>query len=304
MAEETGPTPAAEPERGVGGVADLLRDSMRQEQEKAAETLEDSAEETPEETPEPGATDDGDGEPAGDQPADDTDSEPERFAFDQLAEAAGMSVDELYRVELPLGDERGTTTLGAIKDKFREVLRVDQLHGEMESQRVEFENSMIRARGELNQVIQMLGPNVTPELVQMAQQQTRDHAASERELLSDIKPEWRDDKKFQQAQTEILEAVSDYGFGRGDLDLVVDHRLVKLLHDFAGMKARVKSAELLTKEVRDTGRLQRSKKKADTNRKHTVTELAALSTKAKGGDREAMGQAVQRLMDDAGVKTR
>ena len=311
MAEQTEQAPADTPERGVGGVAALLRETMRQsEGEETPDETDGELEETQEldDDTGAGAPTGGDTKESTDDDTDDagggdTDEGLAAASLSDLAKQAGVSIESLYDVAIPLGDERDPTTLGAMKDRFNELLRVDQLHGELETQRTDFENSMIRARSELNEIVGLL-PQIPQELLERAQSQHRATREAEREALIQIKPEWRDDQKFEAAQGEILEAIGTYGFGRTDLDLVLDHRLVKLLHDFAGMKRRLAAADVGAKQVRETGRLQKSKAKAATKKQAKTGELSKLTERAKGGDREAMGQAVQRVLDDAGMRNR
>ncbi len=317
MAEETGQqTPASDGsyERGAGGVAALLRDSMKKP--TADDTTgerpgddDDAGESSPgstgngdpiQESAPQGITEDGDTDETGGDTGPEL-TEPPSFA--ELAQSAGVSISELYEVPIPLGDERGSTTLGELKDRFRDLQRVDQVRDQMEGQRVEFENSMIRARGELNEIVGLL-PNVPAELLERARSQHRLTRDTERESLISVKPEWADEKKFEAAQTEIVDAIADYGFKRGDFDLILDHRLVKLLHDFSGMKRRLASADSLGKEVRDSGRLQKGRRAATRTKQKTRGDLDQLIDKAKGGDKAAQGQAVERLISDAGVRTR
>lgn len=316
-AEETGQQAPAN-ERGAGGVAALLRDAMRKPDEPTGESPGDDAGESP--PADTGSDAGGSGEPdqklaasqeiTDDQGGTDDDQGGDADAiipapsFSELAQTAGVSIQELYEVEIPLGDERGNTTLGEMKDRFRDLQRVDQVRGQMEDQRTEFENSMIRARGELNEIIGLL-PNVPTELLERARATHRASRDTERDLLLSVKPEWKDEAKFESAQTEIVDAISEYGFKRGDFDLVMDHRLVKLLHDFAGMKRRLASANALGKEVRESGKLQKGRRSAArTKQQQTRGDLDQLIDKAKGGDKAAQGAAVERLISDAGVRTR
>ncbi len=322
MAEETGqqaPASDSSYQRGAGGVAALLRDAMRKPDESAGESShgddESAGESPPVDTANAGGgsgepnqerapqeiTDDQD-ETDGDQGGD-TDEIIPAPSFSELAKAAGVSIQELYEVEIPLGDERGNTTLGQLKDRFRDLQRVDQVRETMEDQRTEFENSMIRARGELNEIIGLL-PNVPTELLERARAEHRATRDTEREMLLTVKPEWKDDAKFENAQTEIIEAISEYGFKRGDFDLVMDHRLVKLLHDFAGMKRRLGEANAQGKQLRETGRLQTGRRSTARTKQKTRGNLDKLMEDAKGGDKVAQSRAVERLISDAGVTTR
>ncbi|MCK4866464.1 MAG: hypothetical protein KAT39_00335, partial [Alphaproteobacteria bacterium] len=104
------------------------------------------------------------------------------------------------------------------------------------------------ARQELARVVELL-PHVPPELIEQAQVAQLQHAERERLSLLSVKPEWRDDSVFSAAKDDMLEAIAPYGFSRGDIDQVSDHRLTKLLYDFAMLRQRVDRANASFKAV-------------------------------------------------------
>ena len=167
-----------------------------------------------------------------------------------LAESAGIKVEDIYKLSVPMRDGVEPMTLGALKDAATKAGDLETLSTEIDERRTTFENEMIRSRGELNAIVAML-PQIPPELVAKARDAHIDNLEVERQALLTVMPAWADDKVYGQAQADILEAVGDYGFSRTDLDLVIDHRLTKLLHDFAGMKKRIAAANAKAKEIRD-----------------------------------------------------
>lgn len=166
-----------------------------------------------------------------------------------LAERAGIDAEALYALTVPLGDGREPVKLGDLKDKFQDLQRVDQTRTDLEQERSDFQNEMLRSRQELSEVLKLL-PNLPPELIAKAQQAHVSNLDNQRTELLALFPEWSDDSKYQSAQGEILAAVEEYGFGRADMDAVHDHRLTKLLHDFAKLKQRVAKANAKAKELR------------------------------------------------------
>ena len=166
-----------------------------------------------------------------------------------LAERAGIDAEALYQLSVPLGDGREAVKLGELKDKYQDAARVDQTRTDLEQERSDFQNEMLRSRAELAEVLKLL-PNLPPELIARARAAHTSSLDSQRSELLAIFPEWSDDSKYQSAQGEILEAVQEYGFGRADMDGVQDHRLTKLLHDFAKLKQRVAKANAKAKELR------------------------------------------------------
>ncbi len=167
-----------------------------------------------------------------------------------LAEQLGVKPDDIYKLKIPMRDDGTMVTLGALKDQAGKALDLDEQSAEIEERRTAFENDMLRSRQQLNDIVSLL-PEVPPALVEQARAAQIEVTDRERNALLEIMPAWRDDAVYQSARDDILAAVADYGFQRFDLDSVVDHRLTKLLHDFAGMKQRIAAANAKAKELRD-----------------------------------------------------
>ncbi len=189
-----------------------------------------------------------------------------------LAEAAaklGLTDKQLYELTVPLRDGADPTTLGAMKDRVQESEDLVGLRSELDDRRSTFENDMMRARQELTRVVELL-PNVPPALIEQAQSAHLAHTERERVALLSIKPEWRDPAVFASAKDDMLETCAPYGFSRSDLDLVIDHRLTKLLHDYSQLKKRVDSANanfraVQTQQSRGGQKQSASQKRAATN---------------------------------------
>ena len=177
----------------------------------------------------------------------------------ELAEAAGIDAEKLYGLEVPLGGDAAPITLGKLKDAYQQTGALEAERTELDDRRTEFENEMIRSRQELTEIIKLL-PQVPPALLQKAQAAHQAQVETMRRDMLTYKPEWADDSKYQAAKADILEAVKDYGYTRGDLDLVIDARLTKLLHDFAGLKKRVAKANAAAKLIREENRKPQPRK--------------------------------------------
>lgn len=194
-----------------------------------------------------------------------------------LAEKAGLTIEELYAVEVKLGDDLEPTTLGKLKDNFRDYSKLETAQSSFDEHRTEFENDMIRSRAELQEVIKLL-PQVPQELIQQAQESFQAARDTERAALYLIKPEWKDPEVFARAQDQVMETVKDYGFTRVDLDAVLDHRLTKLLHDFHTMRERFKAANAGAKKVVTGTRQSKAKAtrdRANRSQSQTLSDAAA-----------------------------
>ena len=305
--EATGPAPL----RGREGVAALLRKAaseQRGEKREAPPAPEEESDDLP--PPDVGNAGIKDGAPA---PQDESPTEPagepideeigggdavddlDTLAMDGLAERAGLSLEELFAVELPLGDERDPITLGTLKDRFTELARVDDSRNLLDEQRTSFENDMIRSKQELAAVVAQL-PQLPPGLVQQAlaaQQQTLD---DEREKLRAIKPEWKDPETFRAAQDDILEAIAPYGFNRNDMDLIMDHRLIKFAYDHAQLKKKFAAAQAIAKEVGGTGKRLQSTNQRVGKAASKKRERAEILKRAKAGNSQEKVRGVAALL--------
>lgn len=181
-------------------------------------------------------------------------------ALQALAEKAGVSVKELYKVQIPLGNEREPVSIGDLKDQFQQV---DDLKGQRDTfdqTRTAFENDMIRSRAELQEIVALL-PEVPAALIERGQASHAANIAKQRELLHNIKPEWKDPEVFARVQDNILNVVQEYGFTRPELESITDHRLTKLLHDFFTMRQRFSEANASRKRLVDDASSQLGRKK-------------------------------------------
>jgi len=224
----------------------------------------------------------GAGDPAGKAPT----------TLAEFAESAGLKIEDVYKLNVPMRDGAEPVTLGALKDAATKAGDLDIRSTEIDERQSKLENDMIRSRGELSAIVALL-PEIPPELVAQARDAHIEHLQTERQALLAVKPEWANDETYERAQVDILEAVADYGFSRTDLDLVIDHRLTKLLHDFAGMKKRIAAANAKAKEIRDHGK--RGGKRVN-EQQRAATGRAAAAEKAKTGNMGEKVAAVSQLL--------
>ena len=273
---------------GVAGVAEILRRAKAVEQGDAPRAGE--PDESGDAMPPAGEPDKGDEEQSGlsedglgMQPAAGDGQAPGdsiALAMQSLAEKAGITLDELFATEVPLGGELEATTLGKLKDNYQDYSQLLETKTAFEDQRTEFENDMIRSRGELQEVISLLTAQgeIPQEVVLLAQQTLQNTKEKERAALLLIKPEWKNPEAFALAQDQIMETVQEYGFTRADLDSVLDHRLTKLLHDFHIMRERFASANAQSKRVIKQSRQRRAKSAREVPKQALQTQMEQAKT--------------------------
>ncbi len=290
------------PQRGLGGVAELLKAANAQGKEQepgeggggnAGQGTGGAAHNEPNRESEQQIIDSELADPLETKPPGGKTEKPGSLA--QLAESAGITLDELYKLNVSMADGRGEMPLSQLKDNVTEGSRIEEQREQLETNRSEFENEMIRARQELSVMVGLL-PELPPEFIAKAKQQHIEHLDTERAALLDIKPEWADPAKFQAAQDHILTGISEYGFSRADLNMISDHRLTKLLHDFATLKERVGKANARLKEVRDNAAKRPARKKADATKAQKNATLAQAQTSSQTRDKVA---GVAQILKDA-----
>ena len=133
-------------------------------------------------------------------------------------------------------------TLGQVKDRFNDVLNVEQARASLADERTESQNEVLVARQELQNVIAMLGDSLSPELLQHARQANSTMIAQEAAEIVEILPQWKDNAVFQADRTNINELLASYGFSTAELSNLYDHRLIKLSYDAMQWKTRITRA--------------------------------------------------------------
>lgn len=142
-----------------------------------------------------------------------------------------------YKLPIPLSD--GTKiTLGELKDHY-------QAHAQNLNALIERENQVMAKYGELQEMAQYL--QLPPEVQQQIAQRQRAHLQQEHGLMIGAIPEWKDAGAFERGRAAIFEMGQEYGV---DLSKVTDHKVVKMLHDFARLRSAIKTAKANVKPVR------------------------------------------------------
>lgn len=192
-------------------VADLLSGKTTPEREQPLPEAGREAE--PEQTEEPEA------EPETEQPAED--------------EAPKLD----YKLEVPLSNGE-KITLGELKDHY-------QQHEQKLIELIDRENRVMSQVAELNELGQYL--QLPPEVKEQLAAQQRQHLQAQHGLMLGAIPEWQDAAAFEKGRAAIFALGQEYGV---DLSKVADHKVVKMLHDFARLKGAMKTAKASVKPVR------------------------------------------------------
>jgi hypothetical protein len=169
----------------------------------------------------------------------------------ELAEQAGVDIEQLYDVEVRLAGDAEPVKLGEVKDRLQSV---DKDRAQLIEDRQAYENARLKEQGELAALLDEIGPNITPETVARAKQAREALVASEHEKLMGVMPDWKDKDNWSRDKGSMVEFVSEYGFNEAEFDNVLDHRLIKLLHDSATNARTLKAANKQLREAKKAPR--------------------------------------------------
>lgn len=142
-----------------------------------------------------------------------------------------------YKLAVPLSDG-SKITLGELKDHY-------QAHASNLAALIERENQVLTKHAELQELSQFL--QLPPELHEKITQQQRAHLQAQHGLMIGAIPEWQDAAAFERGRAAIFDLGTEYGV---DLTRVSDHKVVKMLHDFARLRSAVKTAKANVKPVK------------------------------------------------------
>lgn len=175
-------------------------------------------------------------EPGGDANKGEQQQQPESEA-ETTEEEDTSGID--YGKEVPLSNGE-KMSIGALKDFY-------QGHAQRELAMVERENRVMGQYAELQEMSQYLQlPEGARERI--AQQQGQYLREQHTAMLEAI-PEWKDQAVFERSRGQIFELGKEYGV---DLSRVTDHRVVKMLHDYAKLRGQIKAAKINTKPVKSS----------------------------------------------------
>ena len=191
-------------------------------------------------SPEPGQ----DGQPGKAKPA-----KPLK-TLEDAAERLGLEVAELYKLAIPTGLKEGESlSIAELKDanKARGDFAVKEL--QFEEKRLEREQELMRAEGELQELLQHLPKEVLkPENLKAARARLEARAAKQRELTLKAIPDWQNGDTRKAELGEMVEHLKSYGFPPSYLQTVTDHRTLLYIRENWKREKRLRSALALIEE--------------------------------------------------------
>ena len=225
--------------------------------------VETPPEPTPEvETPTPDAA----AEPAPKTPPE-TEGEPEKAkpsSLAELAESAGISVTDIFAVQVPLGDELGSLSLGTLKDKAQRVESLDQDREQLRNDRGSLAAERLTLEQHLDTVKRWNGQQLTAEQMGQLEGIQADNTAANRRALLAARPDWADAPVYEAAEQRISALLDRWHFPAGAVKMLHTWQLANMLAHFADIEAEAaKLADPKPKKAKG----QRPSRRADVERK-------------------------------------
>lgn len=176
-------------------------------------------------------------EPGGDpKPGEPDVKHPEAAPETVEAEEQGATgIDYAQEVPLSNGEK---LSIGALKDFY-------QGYAQKELAMVERENQVMTQYQELQEMTQYL--QLPEEARQVIAQRQTDYLREQHGLMLQAIPEWKEQAVFEQARGQIFALGKEYGV---DLSHVADHRVVKMLNDYAKLRSSIRQAKATVKPMK------------------------------------------------------
>jgi hypothetical protein len=156
-------------------------------------------------------------------------------SLDDAAKALGITVEELYALEVPLRNAKGEKLgkkLGELKDYFADQDSHQLSRLEWDEERGKQQAALNRDRAELQEIISAVPQErLSPAVVEAARKKLDSRIAVERRRTLEIIPSWEDDAARTADLTGIAEHLVDYGFPPSTLQGITDSRMLQYMRD-------------------------------------------------------------------------
>lgn len=192
-----------------------------------------------------GEPDESNEQPGGDNAAESSgsDEKTKPTKFNDLAGATDMELDALYKLEVSLDGDDEPVTIEQLKDSYKERSEFDLRVIEFEETRTQQESELLRAKAELQEILQALPKNaVRPEVLQKIRDKSEATLTAERAKTLDVIPEWKDQDRRESDLAAMTEHLQAYGFPMNYLQQVVSHQHFKYIRDNMLREQRVRAA--------------------------------------------------------------
>jgi hypothetical protein len=171
---------------------------------------------------------------------------------DDAAKRLGLTRQQFNALTVQVGSE--SITLGDLKAKLPELVKLDSARTELDDERGTWELERIGTYRNLSAIIDALPQNaLTAGLLRQLEAQHETTRARELETLHFARPRWNDPNYATAARERMTGVAKEYGFSRREVEGLLDHRQVLLLQDFADLRERVRSSRDQARKIAEGG---------------------------------------------------
>lgn len=160
--------------------------------------------------------------------SDDAPPRPKPKTLQDAAESLGLSVDELYGLDVGLGGEGGTVTIGGLKDAYArqadDAREIANKALDLQGREIAHQQKM-RLWDQLGDRLQQVVP---PQLWQQIQTSERNRMADEERKFFQKAPELQDETKLRAFREGMVEILGQFDFSPAEV-AVYDHRHLMFL---------------------------------------------------------------------------
>lgn len=163
--------------------------------------------------------------------------------FNDLAGVIDIELDDLYKLEISLSEDSEPVTIEQLKDGHAKVAELDLDRAEWEERKTQQEQDLMKAQGELQEILQALPKNsVKPEVLEKIRAKSAATTQLERQKTLQVIPEWKNEQTRETDIAGMTDYLQGYGYPVGYLANVVDHRQLKFIRDAWRQNERMQAA--------------------------------------------------------------
>lgn len=162
--------------------------------------------------------------------------------FNDLADATGLELDDLYQLQVTTTDGKAVTVeeLKSLALKQDEIALNELEQAEQHEQQ---SAELRKAQNELTELIAQLPKGaLKPEVLEGIRQKHTTLVNEERARTLEAIPAWKDDKTRETESAGMIQHLQNYGFPPGYLNTVVDHRMLAFIRASHLREQRINAA--------------------------------------------------------------
>jgi hypothetical protein len=184
------------------------------------------------------ASDSDEGEsPTADDPSKPVDS------LDGLVKRLNAKHEDVYNIRVPMPDGAEPLTIGQLKDRVGEVVKLEQETLRFDQRRIKQEGELLQAQAEIRDLISLLPKDaVKPALIEKVRTQHAQMITRERQATLEAIPAWEHEQTRLADIKGMVDLLKVYGLPESFLGTVHDHRALKFIRDMYQMKTRIDKA--------------------------------------------------------------